>query len=97
MRHAKRVDANQADIVAALTARGWLVKQTHAVGRGFPDLMIQRPDGQEWRGHLLEVKDGSKPPSKRHLTPDEIEMHDWLRASGASVVVVETVADVEAL
>ena len=97
MRHAKRVDANQADIVAALRARGWSVRVTSDIGKGFPDLTIMRLDDGWWRGHLIEVKDGAKPKSKRQLTPDEIEMHDWLRAAGASVVVVETVADVEAL
>jgi hypothetical protein len=39
---------------------------------------------------LLEVKDGSKPPSARKLTPDEAEWHSAWRGQ---VVTVKSVAE----
>lgn len=84
MRRAARVDQNQAEIVAALRKIGARVEPMHSMGRGFPDLLVM------WRGvlTLLEVKDGSKPPSQRKLTPDQIEWHaQW----GECVRVVENV------
>jgi len=35
--------------------------------------------GYRGKNYLFEIKDGSKPPSKQKLTPDEQEWHDgWL-------------------
>lgn len=84
MRRAAKVDANQADIVAALRKIGASVQPLHAVGSGCPDLLVG------WRGmtSLLEVKDGSKPPSARKLTPDQVEWHANWRGQ---VAVVETI------
>jgi hypothetical protein len=84
LRRAAKVDANQAEIVAALRKIGAKVEPMHAMGRGFPDLLVL------WRGvlTLLEVKDGNKPPSARKLTPDQVEWHaEW----GECVFVVESV------
>lgn len=70
----KRVDANQARIVAALRKAGASVQHLHSIGHGCPDLLIG------WKGWNLvaEVKDGSQPPSKRKLTSDECKWHqDW--------------------
>lgn len=45
------------------------------VGDGFPDIVV----GRYRQNVLVEIKDGEKPPSKRALTPDEIEFRDgWL-------------------
>ena len=63
----KRVDGNQAEIVAALRDIGAKVLDLHEVGRGCPDLLVEYRRAL-W---LLEVKDGEKPPSKRKLTPAE--------------------------
>lgn len=68
MRRARRVDANQGQIVAALRTAGCVVEITSDVGRGFPDLVVRTPRGTAL---LVEVKDGSKPPSARALTNDE--------------------------
>jgi len=68
MRRARRVDSNQAAIVALLRALGCVVEVTSDVGRGFPDLVVKTKRG---RVLLIEVKDGSKPPSARKLTADE--------------------------
>lgn len=80
-RRAAKVDANQAAIVAALRSAGASVTPLHMVGRGFPDLAV----GYRGVNHLLEVKDGSKPPSVRRLTSDEAEWHETWRGSAAVV------------
>lgn len=48
----RKVDANQAKIVAALRAAGCSVQLLHAVGQGCPDLLVG-VQGENW---LLEVK-----------------------------------------
>lgn len=84
MRRAARIDTNQPEIVQALRAIGASVAPTHMIGRGFPDIVV----GFRGLNFLIEIKDGSKPPSKRQLTPDEQEWHE---AWQGKVVVVETV------
>lgn len=86
MRRAAKVDANQAEIVAALRAVGASVQPLHAVGSGVPDLLIG------WRGKnlLFEVKDGSKPQSDRKLTPDQVTWHEAWRGQ---VCVVKSVQE----
>jgi hypothetical protein len=81
VRRARRVDANQAQIVAALRAAGCTVEVLSDVGRGVPDLLV----GIRGRNLLVEVKDGSLPPSRRRLTDDELAWH--ARWRGAVVVV----------
>lgn len=86
MRRAAKVDANQAVIVGALRDIGASVTSTAAIGQGFPDLAV----GFRGATFLLEVKDGSKPPSQRQLTPDEAEWHQAWRGQAA---IVETIED----
>ena len=76
-----RKDANHDDIVRFLRDAGATVQTLHQVGKGCPDVLVG------WRGAnlLLEIKDGSKPPSKRQLTPDEGEWHDRWRGQVAIV------------
>ena len=62
-----RVDANQKEIVAELRKLGASAVAIHEIGRGCPDLLV----GTLGINYLLEVKDGTKPPSRRRLTPDE--------------------------
>ena len=83
-----KTDANQAEIVEALRGLGYCtVHSLHAVGGGVPDLLV----GIGGRNYLVEVKDGSKPPSARKLTPDQVDWHrDWL----GSVHVFDNVRDV---
>ena len=65
---AKKIDANQNEVVAALRKiPGCSVAITSMVGQGFPDLVV----GYKYRNYLIELKDGKKPPSARKLTPDE--------------------------
>ena len=74
MRRAAKVDANQREVVAVLRDAGATVQLLHAVGEGCPDLLV----GYRGGNYLLEVKDGSKPPSAQKLTPQqEIWHRDW--------------------
>ena len=74
MRRAAKADANQPEIVAALRAAGVTVQPLHTVGSGCPDLLC----GFRGVNVILEVKDGSLPPSARKLTPDQVQWHaDW--------------------
>lgn len=52
MRRAAQVDANQAEIVAALRRAGATVEQLHMVGAGCPDLLV----GFRRQNFLLELK-----------------------------------------
>ena len=67
MRRAAKVDANHGVIVTALRKCGCQVQSLAAVGKGVPDLLVERAG----KLFLLEVKDGAKVPSARKLTPDE--------------------------
>lgn len=67
--HRGRVDANQKEIVDALRKVGASVVSLSQIGDGCPDLLV----GYRGRTLLLEVKDGSGPPSKRLLTEDELK------------------------
>lgn len=64
---AKRTDANQREIVAALRKCGASVFILSEVGKGCPDLLI----GLCGKNYLGEVKDGAKPPSGQRLTEKE--------------------------
>ena len=68
----KRIDANQSEIVRELRKRGCSVQSLAGVGKGCPDLLV----GRSGVNVLLEVKDGSKPPSARRLTEAQVEWHD---------------------
>lgn len=85
MRRAAKIDANQPEIVKALRKVGASVAPAHTMGQGFPDLVVGFRDAT----YLLEVKDGSKPPSARKLTPDQVEWHDAWRGHCCVVSSVE--------
>lgn len=69
--YARKVDTNHGEIVQALRRCGALVHSLSRVGEGCPDLLVS------WKCELflLEVKDGSRPPSERKLTEDEARWH----------------------
>lgn len=81
MRLRARADGNQTAVVQALRQAGRSVLVLSGVGRGCPDLLVGWPGGNL----LLEVKDGSKPPSARKLTPDEADF--FVRWRGPCAVV----------
>ena len=88
------MDRNQAEIVKALRKIGCKVYVSSSFGQGFPDLIVGVPGGE--RSILLvEVKDGSKPPSARKLTPDQVKFHaEWY---GWPLFVVTSVDEALAL
>lgn len=93
MRRIARTDANHSLILGAFMRCGCEVESLHQLGGGVPDALIfNRSSG---RLFLVEIKDGSKPPSARALTPDQREWHK--RWEGAPVYIVETVEQAVAL
>lgn len=91
MRRAAKVDANQSEIVKGLRQCGCSVYITSQVGKGFPDIVVG------FGGHtlLMEIKDGSLPPSGRKLTTDEQTFFEkW---KGAAVVVNSLNEAIEAI
>lgn len=83
MRRAARRDDNETEIVKALRKAGAYVCYLNQPA----DLLI----GYKGRSILLEVKDGSKPPSARKLTPNEQKFHDeW---TGGPLHVVTCIAE----
>jgi Holliday junction resolvase len=76
---AAKVDANQAEIVAALRAVGVSVQSLATVGKGCPDLLAAR-GADTW---VIEVKG-----PKGKLTPDQIE---FLKHWRGVVHIVRTV------
>ena len=68
MRKRAKSDDNQKQLVKTLRGiPGVSVSITSALGDGFPDIVV----GYKKQNYLFEIKDGSKPPSQRKLTPDE--------------------------
>jgi hypothetical protein len=78
----KRVDGNQAALVAVYRRLGATWADTHVVGNGLPDGIVAVDGVQD----LVEIK---MPGAK--LTPKEVEFHrDW----PGSIVIVRTEEDV---
>lgn len=63
-RRAARTDANQTEVISAFRDEGCSVADTSDVGEGFLDIVV----GLDGINVLVEIKDGSKPPSARKLT-----------------------------
>jgi hypothetical protein len=71
-RRAARQDSNHKQVLDALVGAGCVCTNTHMVGSGFPDICVGfRNDHGHPRIILIEVKDGSKVPSRQKLTEDE--------------------------
>lgn len=87
---AARIDANQPAIVEYFRSRGASVQILSSVGNGCPDLMI----GYRSATVPVEVKDGSKPPSRQALTADEAM---WMSNWAGSYRIVRSEADAEEL
>jgi hypothetical protein len=83
MRLAANADSNQPEIVKQLRSVGVSVQCLHSMGKGVPDLLC----GFRGKNALLELKDGSKPPSAQRLTTDE---RDWHAKWAGQVAVVST-------
>ena len=85
-KYARRIDANQNEIVAALRKCGATVRVI-TQGDGIPDLLV----GYKGSTILMEVKDGQKVPSARKLTDAEQDfLNKW---TGGLLVVVNSVEE----
>ena len=83
-----RKDRNHAAVVEAFRRAGCsVVVIDSAHPSGCPDLLI----GAAGHDHLVEVKDGSKSPSRRALSPGQVEFAAAWR--GARPVVVESAVE----
>lgn len=76
----RRVDSNQAEIVAEFRRQGCTVLHLHTIGKGCPDILVGLVSSRYGKLNILvEIKDGAKPPSQRKLTEDEARFHqNWL-------------------
>jgi len=89
MRRAARRDNGEQSIIKAMRAEGAYVKVIN--DEGTFDLLCW----YNGRTLLLEIKDGSKPPSARRLTPAEQKFHDeW---PGSDLYIVNSVEEAIAL
>ena len=78
---AKRVDANQPEIVAALRKCGATVQHLHELGKGCPDIVV----GFRGRNYLLEIKSSGT----AKMTPLEAWWHDGWKGQVARVDTVD--------
>ena len=91
MRIAARTDANQAQLVDELRALpGVSVQHLHTAGKGCPDLLI----GHCGRNWLLEIKNPSKPPSARLLSPAQCTWHINWTGQAAVVTTMDEIRQV---
>jgi len=72
-----RKDVNQKQLETVFKAYGFTTYDTSSLGDGFPDFIA----GKDSNNYLIEVKDGSKPPSKQRLTPMEERFHRTWRGN----------------
>jgi hypothetical protein len=85
MRRAARRDSNESDIVKAMREAGAYVKIIN--DEGLFDLLCWN----NGRTLLLEIKDGSRPPSARRLTDAEQKFHDeW---PGTNLHIINSVQE----
>lgn len=82
MRRAARTDANHTEIVRALREHGCFVQSLAAIGDGCPDLLI----GAAGNTALLELKDGTRPPSEQRLTVAQQLWHAAWRGGTLAIV-----------
>lgn len=87
MRRAARTDDNHAEIREAYRRMGASVLDTFVLGHGAPDMFVAMFGITD----AVEVKDGSKPPSRRGLTDDEKRFHEYW---AAKIWIIESVDDV---
>lgn len=80
---AKRVDANQKEIVEVLRSAGATVQHLHTIGKGCPDLVV----GYRGQNYMLEIK---TTPVGWKLTPDESK---WHRLWQGQVCVVGSIVE----
>lgn len=86
--HNAKKDANHSEIVDALRRIGCTVRDLN--DKGLPDLLV----GIRGVNILLEIKDGSKPPSARKLTADQEKFFAEWKGQRAVVNSVDAALEV---
>jgi hypothetical protein len=94
---AKKVDVNQAEIVAEFRRLGWEVIDTHELGNGFSDIVCVRKlkeslnnlGGRTWDVRLIEIKNGNAPYSKAEV--------EFMEKYPGLVTTVRSIEDVKEL
>lgn len=86
MRRAAKVDRNQSEIVEALRRYGASVLIVSQLKNCF-DILV----GFNGENYIMEIKDGQLPPSKKRLTPGELEFKNTWK--GGNYFVVESVEE----
>lgn len=72
MRRAARLDSNHGEVRVHLERHGWTTRSTAPLGDDFPDIIAAK----RMLTALVEVKDGSKVPSKRKLSEGQQRFRD---------------------
>jgi len=88
MRRAAKTDSNQQEIVKALRSIGAHVLLCHQLKNAF-DILV----GYRGKLFIIEIKDGSLPPSKRRLTEGEQKCADGFASVGVKYYIAESVDD----
>lgn len=91
--HRRRVDQNQAGIVAALQKIGACVLDLSGAGKGMCDLIVC----YRKRVHMVEIKNPGKPKADQALTPAQIKLHKAIGDAGCEVHIVRTADEAIAL
>ena len=92
MRRAAKVDVNQNEIVTFLRRSGAAVLICSQLKNAF-DILV----GYNGRLMMVEIKDGTKPPSARKLTDGELKCKATFNAVNVPYYVVTSVQDAKAL
>ena len=84
--YAKKKDNNHNEITAEFKRLGCGVKDVHSLPN-FCDIIVC------YQGEtvMVEIKDGSKPPSARKLTSGELKFSDEWTAKGGKWACIETI------
>jgi hypothetical protein len=88
---ARKVDANQREIVQALEQAGYHVTDLSAVGKGCPDLLVAKYDNWMPEVFLIEIKNKA---GRNRFTPAQVE---YYAATTCPVYVIRSVNDVISL
>jgi hypothetical protein len=77
----KRVDANQPELVTVMRKLGCSWRSTHEIPGALDGII-----GVAGIDQRIEIKDGSKPPSARKLTPAEQDEFDMWRGRPPRII-----------
>lgn len=88
-RRAARVDDNQPEIVKAFRDLGWYVLIISQL-KNCCDIMVSK----NGRTIAVEIKDGSKPPSKQKLSSGELKFKDEWQGEYLLITCIDDVLNI---